>query len=157
MGSIGELSTSLLNCSGLLGVMSRFWRYAGKFWTVSWCGNYTKGSAVRRECGAGNKSISAFPPSIPLSAHREGNLCPGFNPPPASPPVGGAHSNLIGQKLASLASRLNRGCYCISRRNGHVLLPPFASCIHSKQVFPTCSLNFSFTYHRAGALLHFLS
>ena len=47
--------------------------------------------------------------------------------------MGGVHSNLIGQKLASLASYLNRGCYCILRRNGRVLLPSFASCIDSSK------------------------
>lgn len=58
-----------------------FWRYSGKFFcTVTGCGNYTKGSIVRRKCGVGDRNISHFTPAIPVSAHREGNVCSSFSP-----------------------------------------------------------------------------
>lgn len=114
LGSIWEHSTTSLHYSGLLGVMSLVWKLY-------------KGFCCQKGVVLGTRTFSLHPLSLHSFLWSKRRKClPWLSPSHHS--VRGVCSNLIGEKLASLASYLNRGCYCTLRKNGRVLLPSFASC-----------------------------
>lgn len=125
------------------------WRYSEKFWTVTGCGNYTKGSVVRRECGVGDRNISHFSPAIPVSAHREGNVCSSFSPSHHAPvwlTKAGIFGIIFEQRVLLYLEKkwvCPASFFCF-------LYPLIAGLSY-------LLFKFFFTYHRARALLHFLS
>ena len=76
---------------------------------VTWFGNYAKDSAVRRDVCCWVRGT--FPPPL-ISASRRGDSGPCFSP--SHRPMEGEHSNLIGQRLASLVSILTEGSVTVS-------------------------------------------
>lgn len=112
-----------MNYNGLLGVISSLWRYPSMLWTLTCCGNDAEDSVVRREvCWETRTFRSARLTFPPLLIEKE------MSARALGPPTTLWEEYIpiwLDKSQHLLVSHFNRGCYCILRRNGHVLLPSF--------------------------------